>query len=53
MTLHLLDKYTKNPVMIQPSSEGVAFSQKGDRNKKNYEHYAKVDMERREVLKLC
>ena len=35
MTLHLLDKYTNNPVVSQPTPEGVAFSQKGDRNKKN------------------
>ena len=33
-TLHLLDKYTNNPVLIKPPSEGVTFDQKGDRNKK-------------------
>ena len=41
MTLHILEKYTKNQVVIQPTSVGVAFSQNGDRNKKNYEHYDK------------
>ena len=41
MTLQLLDNYTKNKVLIQPTQEGVKFSQKGDRNKKKYEHYDK------------
>ena len=41
ITLHFLDKYTKNTVVSQPISEGVAFSQKGNRNKKKYEHYDK------------
>ena len=35
MTRHLLDNFTKNPVVSQPTSGGVAFSQKGDMNKKN------------------
>ena len=34
-TLHLLDKYTNNPMLSQPTSEGVAIFQKGDRNKIN------------------
>ena len=33
-TLHILDNYTKNPVAIQPTPEGVAFSQRGNRYKK-------------------
>ena len=39
-TLHLLENYTKNPVVKQPTSEGLPLSQKGDRNKKN-EHFVK------------
>ena len=34
-TLHILDKYTKNTVVSQTTSEGVAFAQKGNMNKKN------------------
>ena len=41
MTLRILDKYTKNPLVIQPKFKEVAFSQKGDSNKKIYEHYNK------------
>ena len=35
MTLHLLDRYTKNLVVAKPTSDGVDIDQKGDRNKKN------------------
>ena len=41
MTLHLFYKYTKNPVVIQPTPEGVAFAQKGNMNKNKEEHYDK------------
>ena len=38
MTPHLLDKYTNNPAVRQPTLEGVEFSKKGNRNKKKYDH---------------
>ena len=47
MTLHILENYTKNPVVSQPTSQGVGFSQKGDRNKKNMN-----TMTRRSVKKI-
>ena len=40
-TLHLMDRYNKNTVVIQPTSEVVLFYQKGDSNKKKYERYEK------------
>ena len=39
MTLHLLDNYTKNPAVCQPTSEGATFSQKDNKNKNKDEHY--------------